>query len=137
MISDFLDFLMFLLFFGFIPLIVVGIILSVIENSTKKETKPDINKSSLSYEELLNSEEWQQKRLSILKRDYFKCRYCGSKHNLQVHHKYYKKYPDGQKVKPWNYPDDALITLCRECHKKVHSKKRIKVYYTKYDNETF
>jgi len=45
-----LDFSMFLLLFCAIPLIVLGIILSVMENSTKNERKLD-DKSS--YEELL------------------------------------------------------------------------------------
>ena len=31
-----------------------------------------------------------------------------------------------------DYPDEAFITLCDECHKKVHSKKKIKVYYRQY-----
>lgn len=34
---------------------------------------------------------------------------------LHVHHKY---YVDGRK--PWDYPNDALITLCSECHEKLH-----------------
>ena len=34
---------------------------------------------------------------------------------LNVHHKYYIK---GKA--PWEYEDDALITLCEDCHKKAH-----------------
>lgn len=37
-----------------------------------------------------------------------------------------------KKCEPWDYPDEAFITLCDECHKKVHSKKKIKVYYRQY-----
>lgn len=37
---------------------------------------------------------------------------------LNVHHKYYIR---GKK--PWEYPDDeALVTLCEDCHKKRHEK---------------
>ena len=88
----------------------------------------------LSYEDLLKTEEWREKREKILNRDNNKCVYCGKTHNLQVHHKYYSKYPNGFRVYPWNYPDDALITLCDECHKKVHSKKKIKTYYRSYSD---
>lgn len=82
------------------------------------------------YEELFKQEEWKNKRNSILIRDDHRCCYCKSPNNLNVHHKYYLQYPNHEKVKPWEYPDDALITLCRNCHKKAHEKK-IKVYYTK------
>lgn len=34
---------------------------------------------------------------------------------LNVHHKY---YING--LMPWEYDDDALVTLCQECHKKRH-----------------
>lgn len=81
------------------------------------------------YDNLLQDERWQNKRNEILQRDKHKCSYCGSDINLQVHHKYYNKYPDGKKVNPWDYPNDALITLCNDCHKKVHKNKKIKTYY--------
>lgn len=89
---------------------------------------------NLSYEDLLKTKEWSNKRLKILNRDNHKCVYCGKTYNLQVHHKYYSKYPNGLRVYPWNYPDDALITLCDECHKKVHNKKKIKTYYRSYSD---
>ena len=81
------------------------------------------------YDNLLQDERWQNKRNEILQRDKHKCSYCGSDINLQEHHKYYNKYPDGKKVNPWDYPNDALITLCNDCHKEVHKNKKIKTYY--------
>lgn len=36
---------------------------------------------------------------------------------LNVHHKY---YVEGKK--PWEYSNDVLITLCTNCHEKVHEK---------------
>lgn len=42
---------------------------------------------------------------------------------LNVHHQYYV-----QGLKPWEYPDDALITLCEDCHKKRHQESTISVY---------
>ena len=88
----------------------------------------------LTYEDLLKTEEWKDKRDTILKRDDYKCRFCGKACNLQVHHKYYSRYPNGQLAYPWNYPDEALITLCNVCHKKVHKSKKIKTYYRKYSD---
>ena len=52
-----------------------------------------------------------KKRDYILQRDRYVCQYCGSEINLQVHHKYYNKYPYGEMVKPWDYPNTAFITL--------------------------
>lgn len=88
--------------------------------------------SEFSYAELLRLPQWRDKRRSILERDEYKCKYCGSKRLLEVHHKYYLKYPNHSMVEPWDYNDDALITLCDCCHKKAHQNKTIKVYYTKY-----
>lgn len=97
-------------------------------------SKKDLSHKEPSYKDLLKTDEWQEKRQEILNRDNHKCVYCGTMYNLQVHHKYYCKYPNGFRVYPWNYPDDALITLCDKCHKKVHNKKKIKTYYRSYSN---
>ena len=85
-----------------------------------------------SYEELLKRPEWHTKAIRIKERDSWRCAYCGNVCDLEVHHKYYSRYPNDQKVAPWNYPDDALITLCHKCHEKVHQTKTIKLYYRKY-----
>ena len=86
-----------------------------------------------SYSDLLNTEEWRNKRLKIIKRDNYRCVYCGRRHaKLHVHHKYYSAYPNGVLVDPWNYPDDALITLCVYCHQRVHAWKKIKVYHRRF-----
>lgn len=69
----------------------------------------------MDYSELLKHPFWQRKRLEIFKRDDFTCQKCQDKFTqLQVHHKYYKK-----DCLPWEYPNDALITYCDLCHKKV------------------
>lgn len=68
------------------------------------------------YHQQLESPLWARKRSEILKRDEYQCRLCGSKHNLQVHH---IKYSNGKCA--WECPNANLITLCEECHKKVHS----------------
>jgi len=43
--------------------------------------------------------------------------------SLNIHHKY---YIDGNS--PWEYDDNALITLCESCHKKVHQSAQTPVY---------
>ena len=47
----------------------------------------------------------------------------GKQYCLQVHHKYYIK----EKL-PWEYNDDALITLCNWCHFKLHQDQIIPIY---------
>lgn len=90
-------------------------------------------RSSDIYSDLLHTTEWRNKREKILKRDNYRCVYCGRRHTkLHVHHKYYSAYPNGVLVDPWNYPDDALITLCAYCHQRVHARKKIKVYHRRY-----
>lgn len=65
-----------------------------------------------SYAESLRNPNWQKKRLQILDRDEWTCQHCfDSTSTLHVHHKYYTK---GRK--PWEYCDDALVTLCESCH---------------------
>ena len=62
---------------------------------------------------------WQKKRLEILEHDNFTCQLCGSKdRQLHVHHASYLK---GNKI--WDYDADSLITLCTDCHSRVHEVK--------------
>jgi 5-methylcytosine-specific restriction endonuclease McrA len=73
------------------------------------------------YKLLLQSDEWKQKRMVILKRDDFKCTSCCCKRRLQVHHKVYI-----QGKNPWEYQDHCLITLCKDCHEKHHGLFKVK-----------
>jgi len=61
---------------------------------------------------------WQRKRLEIMERDNFTCQSCGKGEadaiTLNVHHIYYTVG-----VAPWEYPAEALITLCEKCHESV------------------
>ena len=78
------------------------------------EKKPtSTSKQYKSYSELLKSPKWQKKKNSILDRDKYKCQHCGDEEkSLHVHHLI---YTSGKK--PWEYPDDCLITYCCDCHK--------------------
>ncbi len=49
---------------------------------------------------------------------------------LHVHHKYYIK----DKL-PWDYSDDALITLCHGCHQEIHDVEEIPVYIDEKKNK--
>lgn len=66
------------------------------------------------YSDKLKSPKWQKKRLEILSRDNWKCRYCDNEEKqLQVHHlKYTERLPH-------NEPSINLITVCEDCHKVV------------------
>lgn len=41
--------------------------------------------------------------------------------NLHVHHKYYQ-----MGKLPWDYPNEALVTLCWSCHEDIHKKEKTK-----------
>ena len=67
---------------------------------------------SKSYAEKLKDPRWQKKRLEIFERDSWKCQACGATEiMLCVHHRYYNK-----NAEPWEYHNDALVTLCELCH---------------------
>ena len=72
------------------------------------------------YSELLKHPKWQKKRLKILERDKFQCRSCEqTDKTLHVHHLYYD-----YKLKPWEYEDEDLMTLCEYCHGIMHLLRR-------------
>ena len=43
--------------------------------------------------------------------------------DLNIHHKYYV-----QGKAPWDYPDNALETLCIDCHRKRHNEEKTPVF---------
>lgn len=73
----------------------------------------------IDFSKELKSEEWDNKRKSILQRDGFTCCACGAfGKTLNVNHLSYEK---GKEY--WDYPDSNFVTLCKDCHKKVHGYK--------------
>lgn len=63
------------------------------------------------------STRWQRLRESVFKRDGQACVMCGATQPLQVHH---RRYP-----KAWGMETiDDLVTLCDDCHKKLHEEAR-------------
>lgn len=64
----------------------------------------------MTYGDKLKDPRWQKKRLKILERDEWKCKYCGdTETTLHVHHLQYKG-------SPWASQDDHLETVCLHCH---------------------
>ena len=61
----------------------------------------------------LQSDEWKRKRYVVLKRDNWRCVYCGS-YATQVHHKRYAKRKIGKEPIKW------LVSVCEECHNSIH-----------------
>lgn len=68
-------------------------------NSIQKE----LVKTKTAYELLLERPEWKAYRLAVLAERDEQCEWCGFNKNLQVHHKFYLKYPNGKKILPWEY----------------------------------
>lgn len=88
-----------------------GTLGSMISKQKKKEKKEDVKKQ---YYQDLEHPKWHTKRMVIINRDK-QCALCGSHLNLQVHH---TKYINGKRA--WEYPNSTLVTLCGDCHQKVH-----------------
>jgi 5-methylcytosine-specific restriction endonuclease McrA len=67
-------------------------------------------------DDYLNSDNWKRKRALVLKRDGYKCVYCGSR-ATQVHHKKYAPRKIGREPIEW------LVSVCDGCHRKQHEKR--------------
>lgn len=66
------------------------------------------------YSEKLRDPRWQKRRLEIMQRDKFSCQFCMADDiTLNVHHRWYERGKE-----PWEACDDALVTLCENCHKR-------------------
>ena len=62
----------------------------------------------------LKSDAWKRKRYVVLKRDNWRCVYCGAR-ATQVHHKKYAKRNIGREPIKW------LISVCKSCHDSRHN----------------
>jgi hypothetical protein len=66
------------------------------------------------YNKYLKSDYWIGIKEQVLERDSYKCRLCGSKECLNVHHSTYNNL--------YNEDLNDLITLCKRCHSNYHKK---------------
>lgn len=78
----------------------------------------------IQYKDKLKDSRWLAKRQAVLARDSFRCVICGSNNGLNVHH---SAYIYGRE--PWEYDNKYLVTLCHECHAKLHGKYAVKQTY--------
>lgn len=76
----------------------------------------NINDDRVSYEyrQYLNSGKWRDISENIKYRDGNACRLCGSRKKLEVHHMN-SRYRFHEEKHP-----ECLITLCADCHMKIH-----------------
>jgi len=65
------------------------------------------------YRDYLKSDEWKRKRYVVLKRDNWRCVYCGGR-ATQVHHTKYARYNIGREPIEW------LVSVCKDCHDSIH-----------------
>ena len=61
----------------------------------------------------LHDGEYEELREQVLRRDSWRCQFCGSMTNLEVHHQIFRSHsgPD---------QEENLMTLCNECHSAEH-----------------
>lgn len=91
-------------------IIVVAVVLSTFNRwqfETNRKRRRDY------YREYLKSDEWKRKRFVVLRRDNWRCKYCGG-HATQVHHLKYAKYNIGKEPIEW------LVSVCKPCHDSQH-----------------
>ncbi len=60
-----------------------------------------------------DSELYDQLRNEVLRRDGWRCQYCGAMSNLEVHHKELRSQSGDDS-------EENLVTLCTACHATVH-----------------
>lgn len=70
------------------------------------------NEEREKYYQYLLSDEWKNKKQSLINKRGDRCEKCFFKKPLDVHHKTYERI--------FNEPDEDLILLCRDCHKYHH-----------------
>jgi hypothetical protein len=81
-------------------------------NYFKNILKLDFDHFESAYQAYLNSQAWQIKRQTILKRDNYLCQYCKSYEATQVHHLCYDNLG--------NESDFELLSVCHPCHQIIH-----------------
>jgi len=64
--------------------------------------------------EYLKSDDWKRKRYVVLKRDNWRCVYCGAP-AIHVHHKKYARRNIGREPIEW------LVSVCNSCHESLHN----------------
>ena len=72
-------------------------------------------------EKKLQVKEWQEVCRLVRIRDGHQCQICGKQYGLEIHHKTY--YINNVSIVGHEIEHlDCLITLCQDCHAKIHNK---------------
>lgn len=98
--------------FQILILLIIAIALAVFNRwlfEVKRKQRRDYYRN-----DYLKSEAWKRKRYVVLRRDNWRCVYCGGR-ATQVHHKKYAKYNIGKEPIEW------LVSVCNSCHDKQHN----------------
>jgi 5-methylcytosine-specific restriction endonuclease McrA len=91
--------------------ILFGVLLVLSRWVSKKKRE---RRRSYYRNEYLKSDDWQRKRYVVLKRDNWRCVYCGAP-ATQVHHKKYARLNIGREPIEW------LVSVCKSCHESMHN----------------
>jgi len=62
----------------------------------------------------LENREYEELRTRVLRRDGWRCQFCGSMTNLEVHHQTFRSHAGEDK-------ESNLISVCTKCHSSLHS----------------
>jgi len=77
-----------------------------------------MNQNLLKHMQLrLDDHEYGELRERVSRRDGWRCQFCGSMTNLEVHHQQFRSHSGADH-------EDNLITLCDDCHSAEHGKPR-------------
>jgi len=87
------------------------ILIPLLTEETIRELK------AMDYPEFLETKYWKVISRYVKYRQDYKCQLCGSKDNLNVHHKNYDI-----RGEEYHYWKEDLIVLCKNCHAKFHDK---------------
>jgi 5-methylcytosine-specific restriction endonuclease McrA len=61
----------------------------------------------------LDDREYGELCEQVLRRDGWRCQFCGSMTNLEVHHQQFRSHSGDD-------CEENLITLCHRCHSSIH-----------------
>lgn len=85
-------------------------------NKRKRQKEARSKSSTGEYKKHWYRPNWPAIRQAVLQRDNYRCR-CGSITSLQVHHLSYDRLDTPNEI-------NDCITICLNCHKMIHKKKR-------------
>jgi len=95
-----------------IPLPIIKIVIEDVQVDIARLNNPDLQGKEYQQSSRLS----ENLRIATLMRDDYQCTQCNKKSNLDAHHIIWKEHGGKDTI-------ENLITLCKQCHKKVHKGK--------------